>query len=294
MDNRHHLSTANTADLLQEIRSTQGTWTKGWTHSEIRAMKPFNPISGHVYRGQNVMGLYLPQLERYRNEPGYSIDLRYATEKQIKDHSGYLIPGAIGYDLVMTVVTPNYRCRKQTKVYPLNEVIWESDKYRKKMSDYRLRPYRPENTENDSECIKILNRILEGNEIKTVCCRDMQPSYVPHENTVYFPRPEDFVSDKRRCEAVFHEIAHWTRHNIPECRRVLSYPSEELTAELASILIMQHYKIEISEDQWACIMDYLRSWLRPVDDSDCCAMLEEAMGHAERAAESLTARIASA
>ncbi len=295
MSNFDYILNADAGEILDHVRGCTGTWTKGWTDSEIRAMRPFNPITDHVYRGRNIMELYLPQLERFRSEPGYRIDLRFATEKQINRAGGVLIPGSRGYRLVAVVSGPDLRCSREYIVHSLSDVIWKNERSRRKYEQYRLRSYWEQERDPAQEPSPVQRRreaLLDHLEVRIMVCRRMQPSYVPHENSLYFPLNDDFVSENRKWEAVFHELVHWTRHNIPECRRCLSYPSEELTAELGSVMLCRHTGMEISDDQAACILDYLRSWLRPFDDDrDCRALLEEVLGHATRAYESLAARL---
>lgn len=219
------------------------TWNKGWNPTEYRAMKPFNPISKTVYRGKNSRDLYLPQWEE--SKMGKEIDLRFSTRKQIETNGGCIRQNAHPYQI---------RYFKEGKSY-YHTVYSYSDVY---FIDSKFSEYAPHyyhfNEDNAAE------KMLKNINVKIVQIKDIQPSFVPHENTIYLPF--DFKNNNRKYECVLHELMHWTKYNFPSCSRSETYPSEECIAEYGMLMLYEELFGKVPDAVTERALDYCASWLK--------------------------------
>lgn len=284
-----HTQAGHEIDVTAEyIRNHEHTkWTKPWGEDlgmELHAMKPFNPISGTVYSGDNALRLYLPQLESLRMEPNYEIDLRYSTLNQLERHNCTVRAGAIGHTVIATISDDRTKWKKYT-VYNYSDVIYIKNLYR--YEDYRLRKF------NWAEACKKMNiyeglmddavRMIKNCGVRIMSARRMAGSYVSHENTVYVASPEDLETKERLFEAVFHELAHWTKDNLPGCRRTYGYAQEEIVAQQTMFMLMEHFGLGITEG----MLDYLHSWLIPLTLDEARYVWADALESATTAYERL-------
>ena len=207
-----------------------------WSHcfnpndATIRAAYPINPITGTRYSGNNRARLYLELFNEQNSE------LRFATRKQIEKIGGTIKDNAKEYYI--------YNRQKYT-VYNYEDVILPNKQ--KLFSDYKF---------TRSKIDKLLKQL--NVKIKT---GNVFPSYVPAENTIYIPG--ETIGRKEKYEVLIHEIAHWTKYNLPDCDRTCAYCMEEITAELAMWKVCERF-FKISKRRKLAIIDYIRSWI-----SDC-------------------------
>lgn len=235
------------AELLNNIITIN--WEKGWK-SNIRATQPYNPISGTVYQGANRINLYQACLNDYETR-----ELRFATEKQIKKAGGKLKTWAQPYTINYFTGT----AIRQYTVYSYNDVIIDNK------DEYAIKDYKFSRNRMD-KLIKKLN-------IDIKIAKDLQPSYAPYENTVYMVSNTN--SWKEKYEALFHEIAHWTKYNFPVLHRNYPYPEEEIVAELAAWMVCEDF-FKISETRQKMKLNYIESWLSCFPSEMKTAVMDEA------------------
>lgn len=219
------------------------TWNKGWKETNYRAMKPFNPISKTIYQGKNSRDLYLPQWEE--SKMGKEIDLRFSTRKQIESHGGCIRNNAHPYQIRYFKEGKSY----YHTVYSYSDVYFIDSKF----SEYAPHEYRYKDTNPAEKLFKNLN-------VKIIQIKDIQPSFVPHENAIYIPF--DFKNDNRRYEAVLHELIHWTKYNFPSCSRSETYPSEECIAEYGMLMLYEELFGKVPDAVTERALDYCASWLK--------------------------------
>lgn len=253
-------------------------WTKPWgeDHVEIHAMKPFNPISGTVYSNDNAMRLYLPLLEMFRLDPSQIIDLRFSTLNQLERHSATVRAGADSFTVIASISDDKTKWKKYT-VYNYRDVIFKGlDRY----EDYRLRKF---NWSMACERLDLKGaaeravQMVQNCGVRIMSAMGMQSSFVPHENTVYIARPECFDSKEKLFEVLFHELAHWTKFNLPGCRRTYGYAQEEIVAQQVMFLLMDYFGFGVNDG----MMDYLSSWLTLLTMDDAQYVWEDALGTSE-------------
>ena len=225
-------------------------WVKGWKETTIKASYPYNPISGTVYQGKNRYNLYQACVNDYETR-----ELRFATQNQIKKAGGKLKKRAQAY-------TINYftgNAVKQYMVYSYNDVIIDNK------DEYTIKNYKFSKNRMD-KLIKKLN-------IDIKVCKDLQPSYVPYENTVYMVANANSWKDKY--EALFHEIAHWTKYNLTILSRSYPYPEEEIVAELTAWMICEDF-FKIPETRQKMKLNYIESWLSSFPSEMRTTVMDEA------------------
>ena len=211
-------------------------------------MKPFNPISKVIYQGSNSRDLYLPQWED--SKTGKDIDLRFSTRKQIEANGGYIRNNATEYHIKYFRDGKSY----YHTVYSYSDVYFIDSKF----SEYAPHYYHF-NEDNAAE------KMLKNLNVKIIQIKDIQPSYVPHENTIYIPF--DFKNANRKYECVLHELVHWTKYNFPSCERSEPYPAEECIAEYGMLMLYEELFEKVPYAITERAMDYCASWLKsfPVD-----------------------------
>ena len=241
-------------------------------HDDIRAISPYNPASRCTYRGENKNELYLGELQKMRAIDGYVPELRFLTKKQVEKYGGEVMgPGEN-----IHVYIPGYGTKYYT-VYNYSRIKWGK---RDPFKNFELKEWKPEDAH------EMGLPFIDHKDLK-VMVGYIKPSFVPHENIVYLPHPDYCTSKATFLECYFHEIVHWTRHALYECRRYLAYPIEELVAELGAMQMLKLGKVKAIDGQVERMLGYMSSWFRGCDESDREMMLEEAKGHASRAVDEL-------
>lgn len=273
--------------LLPEWEKTwnQTMLKKGKDHDCIRAMRPFNPVSKFNYTGKNSTDLYLPLWEKSKTDADYIIDLRYATQRQIESCGGKIKDGAYPR-LIKTAFSENKdensnkRHFIQREVFNFSDVVGE--RFHKKFEDYATRPFELK-IHSRRKGVKAATQLFKNLNVKMFEIKGIQPSFVPHENSIYTAAVEDYKSIECIFETLFHELVHWTKYNFPSCSRSFSYPQEELTAQIGATLLQQEFGLEVREE----VFDYMRSWLKSYPDE----LQAEIMTEAEDTATKVTNRI---
>ncbi len=293
--------------LLSQIDNNCVIWTKGWTASQLKAMRPFNPITKTVYNGQNAMNLYLPQFELAQQDDDFEVDLRFSTLRQINGAGGSVKAGSKGYKIKFWAPIFQDRSGRYLKVYSMEDarridpkavsrccqrtftvfshrdVIWDNAETEAKFDAYRVRKYDEQSLSSNAKA----EQLLKNTGVRISVCPCIQPSYLPHENRIYLPCNGDFANESRKWEVLFHELIHWTKYNIEGCSRTFSYPQEELTAEIGCFMLCQELEVDFVPGQKGGIYDYLGSWIRPFPESERKFVIDEAIAAADKAVKAL-------
>lgn len=287
-----YVPSAAARSVVCQIMSGNGLWTKGWISSDLHAMKPFNPISGTVYSDDNAVRLYLPLLEMFRFDPSMIIDLRFSTLNQLEKHGATVREGSIGYTVVFAIpasdgeecqdAKPQMRSRIYT-VYNYRDVIWRDQDQRLKYDAYSFNSYGAQSLSSNRNA----ESMLKNCGARIVTCHTIQPSFVPHENTIYMPLNADFSCESRKWETLLHELMHWTKFNLPGCRRSYGYAQEEIVAQLGAVMLCQELGVNFVPGQKEGMLDYLKSWIRPLQPDDRLYVVDDALESAETAVKRL-------
>ncbi|MGN1356776.1 MAG: zincin-like metallopeptidase domain-containing protein [Succinivibrionaceae bacterium] len=297
--------------ILKQIENARGVWSQGWTSSIIKPMRPFNPVTGTVYRGVNALNLYLPLLEKLLADPSYQIDLRFSTLRQINLNTGRVRPGSKASYIICFIrsfldssgkvltadtleqarakdpdATEKRSCRTFA-VFNYANVEWSDESRMEKINRYRIDNYALQSPSVNIQA----EQLLEANSVRVLTATGIQPSFVPHENVIYVPRNEDFQSESSKWEALFHELIHWTKKNLPGCDRNFCYAQEELTAELGSLMLCQELGIDFRPGQKEGMLAYLHSWLSPFKEEQKLSAIDEALRAADKAINILLSRM---
>lgn len=312
MNNNNHIPSEAAVSVLRQIQNSNGIWSKGWKGSLLKAMRPFNPITGTVYHGTNAMNLYLPLLEKIISDPSYKAELRYSTMRQLNMHkAGVKKGGKAKYISCFKPIIFNSKnkimkvdslqegltidrgayqkvVKRRFGVFNYDDVEWYDSQQKEKYDQFKIDDYDSQTVSSNLKAEKLLKSCGARLMIGT----GMQPCFAPNENIIYIPRNEDFAQESSKWEALFHELIHWTKLNLAGCERNFCYAQEELTAELGSLMLCQEFEVNFVPGQRDGMYDYLHNWLKPfVDEASKLIAIDEALAASDRAVKALLATI---
>lgn len=234
-------------------------WITPW-HSASAPGGPTNLVSGHRYRGVNVLLLNLVQAAH-----AYPSN-RWLTFQQARALGAHVRKGERGCEVVFFKMLEVDQPTAQSspggppKVVPLLRSFTVFN-----ASQVEGLPAPSPSVEEGAaafEPIEAAQRILTdcGAQIHLGGERAF---YRPADDRIYLPQPQAFVSPERYYGVALHELTHWTGHPSRCDRRLLgrqyleAYAFEELIAEMGSAFLCSQVGIH-TELQHA---SYIESWL---------------------------------
>lgn len=269
--------------ILAAIKANTMPWRKSWKNDGCN--RPYNPITKTIYRGSNAMTLYLPLLIKMMADNTAMVpEFRFSTFKQIKDEGMSVKKGSKGFPIFYwgTYTTNDDDTEEKVKMCIKHFTVFNYQDV-DIPEGHTIKPL----TTSDFTCDKpnimgIINRL----KIKIVQGNTLDPCYNLANNVIMMP--DNFDDDVSKYTTLFHEIVHWTKNNIKNCKRELSYASEELVAELGSFMICHDLGIEYTPVENSNYYEYLRSWLSnfPTDEAKIDA-LNNALMYANRAVKAI-------
>lgn len=248
---------ANT--VLTGIENSNAIWRKSWDASVFAKNRPYNPITKNVYKGLNFFVTYFKILTDMMNDANTIPDYRFCTFKQIQSNKLSLRAGSKGVPIRYwgQKVIENENEPEKTKtrwfvrfsyVFNFKDITIPADS---KLNETSTVEYES----NDKNISEIIDRL----KIKVITADGLQPCFKPNENLICLPR--NFTDDVEGMSTVFHEIVHWTSHNINSCKRSLDYAQEELVAEIGAFMLSQYYGIAFAPSNMDNYYAYLKGWL---------------------------------
>ena len=258
-----------TDKIIDALENGNVPWEKGW--SSIAGKGHCNAVTGHVYRGMNVILTAMSA-----GAQGFGSH-QWVTFKQAKDNGGNIKKGEKG-----TLIIFNKPVIVKDKDDPTNEdkerTIWVVKGYTifnldqtEGLDRFRQEAPAPRETTPDE-----FDRWVERTGIMVKHGGD-RACYMPALDFIRMPTRGQFVNDSEYASTMCHELGHATgapkrlarfKINDPEDDfGSEKYAKEELVAELAAAFTMAHLGLEHSiklDEKIESHAAYIKSWLRPL------------------------------
>lgn len=265
--------------LIQNLEEHDGLpWQRGW---ENTATRPFNPASGVKYKGGNVMGLLLAQLQRGSSDPrwmtlkqankaGYSI--RKGAKATYVEYWDWGVPGLkltkLGADQDATENDETEeQARARTRARVFYAAVFNGADVVGLPEMVREQTWQPH---------ELAEKLIAASGAEIEHTAVSRAGFGVVENAAYYtrgadkivvPPKESFKSQGDYYATVLHELAHWTGHTsrlnrlAPDERAKFGSPTyarEELRAEIASFFLSSMLGVEGKAQNHAA---YAASWL---------------------------------
>lgn len=238
-----------TRTLVESMEEHDGLpWDQGW---ENAAARPFNPGSGVKYKGGNVMGLLLAQLERGSNDP------RWMTLNQA-NKAGYSIRKGAGASYVEYWdwgVPELNKVKLGKNGEPSQEEESEEQlSARRKPRVFYAAVFNGQDivglpeliSEQHWEANDLAEKLIAASGAEIEHATVSRAGYSHATNKIVVPPKAAFKSQGDYYATVLYELAHWTGHSSRLERRTPNekvkfgsepYAREELRAEIAAFYL---------------------------------------------------------
>lgn len=251
-----------TERIMEKVRETgKLPWQKPWQSIHYQ-----NAISGHKYRGVNVLLLAL-----------LGKDTHYVTFNQARHAGGSIRKGAKSLPIVFWSIIKKEKDGDEKKfmfaryysVFPLTDVEGATIE-RKGVVTIAFKP------------LEMAEKIAAACEVPITHGGNVA-GYHPETHTICMPRPETFKSVEHYYATLFHEISHAmakeTGEDIASGFGSEPYAKEELAAEMGANFLMSYCGID-SETVCDNSAAYLSGWMSRIASEP--KLLISAAGKAQR------------
>lgn len=251
-----------------------------------------NPVSNAVYRGANVLRLYLAS-----EAIGYR-DNRWMTFKQAQQMGYKVKKGAKGIRLEKYIFTK--------QVEQENKDTGQMEKITVRLKRPMVNTFvvfngeqiegipepEPMQSLEESNIWQLADDLIESSECSIQEVRQGEAFYRYKVDTITLPPRNIFTSPEAFATTLMHEMIHSTGHESRLNRDMLNafgtpdYAREELRAELGAFFMGSDLGIEGSEELLNSHTQYLESWIRVLEKDP--NELFRACSDAQKAVERLT------
>ena len=267
-----------------------GGLAKGSREPGRELVAPFNPVTGELYHSFNRLRLSRenfsdPRFVTYLQAEGMGLRVKdgvqgipleywqWTETVKIMDARGRPVKDENGADQVakISLVKPKLRT---FLVFNLQQLETSSGQ--------PVPSYSPPRPSWDPE--EAFNELVAASQAKFSRARGDDMMYDLRVDTIFMPSREAFETPGSYYRVAIHELVHWTRHperlnratgHKPEKR----YSREEILAEMATFMIAQDLRLELSESEFD--WNYMRHNLdkfqpKPREFAEICAHAEKA------------------
>lgn len=284
----------NIAEKLIKVLENDDIDVNNWNKGFIGF---HNPTTNKEYTGKNTIILMLSQMLS-----NYS-DNRYLTFNQIKKLGLKLKKGSKGTCL-------NYvnTYRKDLKRNLTREELNDVELLRELESKGLLQSYKKYFTVFNGDDVEGLEEITDT-KVDITCSIDINEiasnigvavknktintaHYNLDDDCIYMPKLNQLTSGyEHYLKTFFHELTHATGHKNRLDRKLGQYgldeelhSTEELIAELGSIILAKYFNVNVDESLYKNSLIYIKSWLSPIEDNKKVEVLAAAVEQAIQAA----------
>ena len=262
-----------TDSIIKQLESGAMPWIKPW-HTDSTADKNF--LSQAPYKGINRLMLGLSSMVQGFNTPVW------ASFKQWQSIGANVRKGEKGTKIVFySPVTKENKATGDVESYNLLKAyyVFNASQVDGVTIQAPTVPDKPFNAVAEAEArIKLTGAtITHGGD---------SAFYAPSVDKINVPHKASFISEASYYATVFHELTHWTGHEL-RCNRNLKgrfgnplYAFEELVAEMGAAFLCQDYRIA-GELRHA---GYIESWLKVLKEDSraifkAAALAQKAVDH---------------
>ncbi|MFI3246286.1 MAG: DUF5710 domain-containing protein [Ferrimonas sp.] len=266
--------------LIDQLEEGVAPWQRTWDIGEYQA--PFNPSSGTIYRGVNLLNLSMskytnPQWLTFnqiseaggkvnRGEKGSKIIFyRYTDERVVRDANGNILRDDDG-----TAKKENYQRNKPVvQLFTVFNVEQCSG-----LENLQVRAPEPTFTPEGQTLLERVSLLAKNAGAVLHEIEGKRAYYSPLNDHIVIPAKSQFMDaedGQRYAAALLHELGHWTGHesrlNRPAAMEARfgteEYAKEELRAELTSLFLSAHFDFGHDGSTHAAYVD---SWIKALKD----------------------------
>lgn len=250
-----------TDKIIRALEAGTAPWQKPWDGSVAQPMMPYNPISGTVYRGGNVVGLMMQGFD----------DPRWCTYKQALEQGWQVRRGekstTVEYwkfdDVIETKDEETGEIKKQRVMLERPRVFYASVFNASQMDNVP----EIERTRDgyDWEPMEMADQILQRSKVPLYHDQQDRAFYSVARDEMHMPPREAFGDAMRYYSTALHELGHATGHPSRLNRQLGNafgseeYAKEELRAEMASLFLSYQLGVPHDVGQHAA---YVESWIK--------------------------------
>ena len=255
-------------------------WSKPWN---VKGVLPYNVVSKKTYRGMNQ--LLLGSVS--------SVSPVWGTFKQWKDKGGFVRKGEKGMPVVFWKFlgmvdddkNPILDSKGNQKTIPL--IRYSTVFNATQIDGIDLEKYIPDTKDVEREFtpIETAEQIVENMpNCPPIVNKGDRAYYTPFFDEVTMPKPEQFKTNDKYYNVLFHELGHATGHESRVGRELSQmeekYSFEELIAELTACFVSTEAGISIDIENSA---SYIAGWNEKLKSDP--KMIVKAASKAKKAAE---------
>lgn len=254
----HHFDKI-TEQIIEDVEAGAGDYSMPWHRLGTDIGQPFNAVTGHTYRGLNVLGLGLSAAAS-----GYPTG-RWASFRQWQSVGAQVRKGEKGTVIVFWQSrVPNCEDEDATEDKMLRGFIAKTFMVFNEAQVDDAPPVSSTRSDHGVEAPRALERL---ERLDTVILHGGDRAYFdPSNDLVRLPEPSQFVDQASYLSVRSHETVHWTggkdRLNRDLSGRfgTASYAIEELVAELGAAFLC--CSLGVSQVPRADHAAYISSWLK--------------------------------
>lgn len=251
----------------EALKEGKAPWVKPWRNSEYTIR---NGITGHKYRGMNLLKLMLTPFS----------DTRYCTFIQAKNKGWRIKKGSKGQLIRYTSIIINEdeefekECFIQKYYTVFNfEQIEGAPAFKTSEKGFELKM-----------------KVRDISQALNICIKEDTGSnyayYSKDFDYIVVPNHERFLDEASFLRTLLHEIAHATGA-AKRLDRKVDYPFEELVAEITSFLVGQY--LGCGSEPHEESLSYVNYWLRKLGNNK--KYILEAIQYAEKAEKWILSRL---
>lgn len=253
-----------TDKIIRALEAGTAPWQKPWD-GNVAQMMPYNPISGTVYRGGNLIGLMMQ---------GYE-DPRWCTYKQAQEQGWQVRRGekstTVEYwkfdDVVETKDEETGEIKKARVMLERPRVFYATVFNASQMDNVPAL----ERTRDgyDWEPLEVAERIVQRAKVPLFHDQQDRAFYSVAKDEMHLPPREAFADAMRYYSTALHELGHATGHPSRLNRQLgnafgsVEYAKEELRAEMASLFLSYRLGVPHDVGQHAA---YVESWIKVLQE----------------------------
>src|SRR5574344_134888 len=258
--------------MLQQIESESAFWQKNWSGSAIEDSYPCNAFSGRKYRGDNPLRAFVFLLSKGYESPRFltfnqafkELGLKFKADNDHKS-CGLYMPILIKKEKEDEKETEEKHIFfKPFNVFSLDQFEITPEQWEKIGVNVKV-----SYEEQSSKRNELAEKLITRSKAKIISFDGAQPCFCPKSDIVEFPLDSNFENITEKYSVLFHELSHWTltkdRTNRKEMN--LSYPEEELVAELSSFMLCQSLGLHYSPSLEGLKNAYLKAWIETIGES---------------------------
>lgn len=260
--------------IIKQIEQGTAPWMRPWKPGE--RFMPYNPSSGHEYRGMNAVYLMAEAEAR-----GFK-DKRWLTFNQAKDSGANVKKGERG------TLVQFWKWRGMEPVVDADgkPVVDNKGQQKKELVEYTkprvfgavvfnaeqiegLAPPEQRDPPAEWERHATAEAILNTSGAKILHEEGNHAFYSPGRDEIVLPERHQFGSADDYYGVALHELGHWTGHPTRLARDLAhpfgseGYAKEELRAEIASMMLGDHLGTGHDPNRHAA---YIKSWVKVLQD----------------------------